>query len=58
MLHVLNGHATREKLAPSGVPGDFTVWADVLHEGPVPDVEASELRRIRAGHLADGYREP
>jgi len=39
MLHVLNGDAAREKLERSGIPGDMTVWAYVLHDGPVPDVE-------------------
>ena len=47
-LHVLNGDSTRTTLERSGVPGDFTVWAHVLHDGPVPNVPAAELRRIRA----------
>jgi hypothetical protein len=57
MLHVLNGDATREKLERAGLPGEFTVWADPLHEGPVPDVREPELRAIRAVHLAEGYDE-
>lgn len=53
VLHVLNGDATREKLAQANVPGEMTVWADVLHDGPVPgNVSADELRRVRARHLA------
>ena len=51
MLHVLNGDATRVKLERSGVPGEITVWADVLHDGPVPDVPEEQLRRKRAEHL-------
>lgn len=47
-LHVLNGDATREKLELAGIPGVLTVWADVLHDGPVPNLPASELRRVRA----------
>ena len=47
-LHVLNGDSTRLSLERSDIPGVFTVWADVLHDGPVPNVPASELRRIRA----------
>lgn len=52
MLHVLNGDATRMKLEPSGVPGEMSVWADALHEGPVPDLPAGELRQVRAAHWA------
>jgi len=50
-LHVLNGDATREKLELAGIPGVLTVWADVLHDGPVPNLPPSELRRVRAQHL-------
>jgi len=54
-LHLLNGDATREPLEVSGVTGDFAVWADVLHEGPVPspDVDARTRREIRARFIAD-----
>ena len=50
MLHILNGDSTRETLERSSVPGAFTVWADPMHEGPVPSFEvgAAEARRIRA----------
>ena len=51
LLHVLNGDATRVSLERSGVPGDITVWADVLHDGPVPEVPAARLAAIRADHL-------
>ena len=36
MLHVLNGDSTRFSLERSTVGGQFTVWADALHDGPVP----------------------
>jgi hypothetical protein len=36
MMHVLNGDATRKQLERSGVRGTLTVWADALHDGPVP----------------------
>src|SRR4051794_15290360 len=32
--------------------GDLLAWRDVLHEGPVPDLPADELRRVRADYLA------
>ncbi len=52
MLHVLNGDATREVMERSGIPGTYTVWADVLHEGPVPaGVDDEEFRRVRHGFL-------
>lgn len=57
MLHVLNGDATRHGLERSGVPGDITVWADVLHDGPVPDVPAARLRATRAAHLLSTFGE-
>jgi RNA polymerase sigma factor (sigma-70 family) len=48
MLHVLNGDATREKMEGSDIPGTYTVWADVLHEGPVPQgLSDEEFRRVR-----------
>ena len=55
MLHVLNGDATRHTLERSGVPGEMTVWADVLHDGPVPDLPAAQLRRARTEHLAGTF---
>jgi hypothetical protein len=53
MLHVLNGDSTRVTLAQSTVPGVFTVWADALHDGPVPaDLGSEDLRVMRAQHFA------
>jgi hypothetical protein len=52
MLHVLNGDSTRGIMERSDIPGTYTVWADVLHEGPVPgNVDDDELRRIRLNFL-------
>ena len=58
MLHVLNGDATREKLERSGVDGEITVWADVLHDGPVPEVTPARLQRTRGEYLASSIRAP
>ena len=58
LLHVLNGDATRIPLELSGVPGKTAVIAEVLHDGPVPDVPADELLEIRAKHYATFTREP
>jgi hypothetical protein len=52
-LHVTNGDITADLLRRAGLAGDALVWADVLHEGPVPEgLDAGELRRARAGFLA------
>ncbi|MEU8363328.1 hypothetical protein AB0C27_45670 [Nonomuraea sp. NPDC048882] len=48
-LHVSNGDAT--DLPGTGLAPRLIYWRDVLHEGPVPDVEPEELRRIRAAFL-------
>jgi hypothetical protein len=56
-LHVLNGGETDKRLERSGLPGERVVWADVLHEGPVPCAIATDFsRRVRAEYLASaGY---
>lgn len=48
-LHVSNGDAT--DLPGTGLAPRPVYWRDVLHEGPVPDVAAAELRAIRADFL-------
>jgi hypothetical protein len=48
----MNGDSARGTLRLSGIAGDTTVWADVLHDGPVPDVPPEELRRLRGFHIA------
>ncbi len=53
ILHLLNGDITADLLRASGVPGTLSVWADVLHEGPVPrDLGSAEGRETRARFLA------
>lgn len=52
-LHVTNGDITADLLHRAGLAGDALVWADVLHEGPVPGgLDDDGLRRARAGFLA------
>jgi hypothetical protein len=52
-LHVTNGDITADLLRRAGLAGDALVWADVLHEGPVPEgLDPDGLRRARAGFLA------
>ncbi len=52
-LHVANGHSTTGTIREAGIPGLLSIWADPLHEGPVPgDVSDEELIDVRARHLA------
>ena len=57
LLHVLNGDVVGDKLRAVGIPGTLAVWADVLHEGPVPaDLPPERMREVRARHIAaSGY---
>ncbi|MGH9163055.1 MAG: RNA polymerase sigma factor [Vicinamibacteraceae bacterium] len=58
-LHVANGTATTDKFQEAGIPGTSSIWADVLHEGPVPGGVSDEaLLEIRARHLADEIEHP
>lgn len=53
MLHVLNGDSTRYLIERSEIPGTPAVWADVLHEGPVPaDLDDELFRQVRARYIA------
>jgi hypothetical protein len=52
-LHVANGDSTTRTIHEAGIPGISSIWADVLHEGPVPGgISDQELLVIRARHLA------
>ena len=59
VLHVLNGDSTRRQLERSELAGTFTVWADVLHDGPVPGgLDPEAFRQVRAQHLASRAGQP
>jgi hypothetical protein len=51
-LHVTNGDSTAYSLRETGLVDRLVVWRDVLHEGPVPDVDDAQLRELRADFLA------
>jgi len=57
MLHVLNGDVAADSLRLSGVPGEITLSADVLHEGPTPfGLMPERWRKVRARYHAEcGY---
>ncbi len=53
MLHVLNGDVVADTLARATVAGTRAVWADVLHEGPVPpDEDAGAWFDVRSRFIA------
>ncbi len=53
MLHIQVGDSSAQSLRASRVPGEVTVWADLLHEGPTPaGLSAHAWREVRAQYLA------
>jgi hypothetical protein len=60
-LHVANGTSTTRTIEAAGIPGTCSIWADPLHEGPVPGgLSDSELVEVRRRFLAglDGPARP
>jgi hypothetical protein len=56
-LHVANGTSTTDTIHAAGIPGSTSLWADPLHEGPVPArLTDEELLDVRARHLAGDDR--
>jgi hypothetical protein len=53
-LHVANGHCTTRLIEAAGLAGRTSIWADVLYDGPVPNVSDEQLVRVRAEFIADG----
>ena len=52
-LHVANGTSTTRSIRAAGIPGELSIWADPLHEGPVPGgLDDAALLEVRARHLA------
>jgi hypothetical protein len=50
-LHVANGSSVTTTLRAAGVPGATSIWADPLHDGPVPgDLDDDTLTRLRMNH--------
>jgi hypothetical protein len=54
LLHVANGSSTTATIQRAGIPGAVSIWADILHEGPVPAVSDEELVGIRARYFTSG----
>jgi len=52
-LHVANGLSVTGTLEAAGVPGQMSIWGDVLYEGPVPaGLSDDELMEVRRQFLA------
>lgn len=57
LLHVANGTSTTATIHAAGIPGARSIWADPLHDGPVPGgLDDRELLTVRRQHL-EGTRE-
>lgn len=56
-LHVTNGDVAADLIRRAGFPGEVSVTADVLHEGPAPaGLPPERWRKVRARYLAEcGY---
>jgi hypothetical protein len=51
-LHVANGTSTTMTIEAARIPGAVSIWADPLHDGPVPGLLTDEgLLEVRARHL-------
>ena len=57
LLHVTNGDSAAGTIRLSGVSGEVSVTADLLHEGPAPgSLPPERWRKVRARYLAEsGY---
>lgn len=52
-LHVANGTSTTRTIEAAGIPGACSIWADPLHDGPVPGgLNDAELLDVRMRHHA------
>src|SRR5215471_4821481 len=52
-LHVANGTSLTRSIEAAGIRGRLSIWADPLHDGPVPGgMNDAQLLDVRARHLA------
>jgi hypothetical protein len=58
-LHVANGSSTTGLIEAAGIPGTRSIWADPLHDGPVPrELDDAELLEVRRQYLAGPVSSP
>jgi hypothetical protein len=51
-LHVANGTSTTSTISAAGLPGELSIWADPLYEGPVPSGSDDEVLQARAAFIS------
>lgn len=52
-LHVASGTSTTSTIQAAGIPGEVSIWADPLYEGPVPaGLDDAGLLEVRARYLS------
>jgi hypothetical protein len=51
LLHLTNGDCAVPALRAAAADGEILPWSEVLHDGPVPQLEPEELRAVRARFL-------
>ena len=58
VLHVANGTATTALIERAGIRGARSIWADPLHDGPVPGgLSDAQLVAVRASHIGAVHHE-
>lgn len=57
MLHITDGESVAGTLRESGIPGEVSIYGDLMYEGPAPaGLNAQAWRDARAGFIAEsGY---
>jgi hypothetical protein len=56
---VANGTSTTRTITAAGIPGICSIWADPLHDGPVPaGLTDDELLEVRRRYLSGGLTGP
>jgi hypothetical protein len=55
MLHITDGESVAGTLRESAIPGDVSIYGDLMYEGPAPGgLSAEAWRNIRARFMAEG----
>lgn len=53
MLHLTNGDCAVPPLRAARVEGEILPWREILHDGPVPNLDPEALRAVRAEFLGE-----
>lgn len=54
MLHITNGDCARNLMLQAGISEPILAWADILHEGPLPNCATlADFGRVRSEFLAE-----